>query len=233
MNHWSSPQAQAAADDLADRDSTWADDAQLLERLRAGDEQAYVWLVRTYGGRMLAVAGRMLRSESDAADAVQDALVAAFKAIDRFQGQSQIGTWLQRILINACLMKLRAARNRGETSIDELLPTFDETGHHCRSVSAWRDRPDGLAEQAELRAEVRRCIDRLPDGYREILLLRDIEELDTEATAELLGISTGAVKTRLHRARQALRTLLEPLLVAETDAARPPSPREGDGAMRC
>lgn len=187
-------------------------DSDLVERLQRGDNAAYESLVRAHGGRMLAVATRMLRCESRAQDAVQDAFVAAFKSIDTFQGNSQIGTWLQRILINACLMKLRADKHRGEVPIEELLPTFDETGHHAHSVARWTGSPAEMLQSDELRAQVRERIDCLPQGYREVLMLRDLEELDTEKTAELLGLKPGAVKTRLHRARQALRTLLEPLI---------------------
>ena len=99
--------------------------------------------------------------------------------------------------------------------MDDLLPTFDETGHHSHPVRPWED--DALARltRAETRAHVRACINRLPAPYREVLVLRDIEELDTEQTAKQLGINPGAVKTRLHRARQALRSLLEPLVLAD------------------
>ncbi|MBX7165891.1 MAG: sigma-70 family RNA polymerase sigma factor [Pirellulales bacterium] len=190
------------------------DEAHLLARLRRGDEAAYEWLVRTFSGRMLAVANRMLRCENDAADAVQEAFISAFKAIDSFEGSARIGTWLQRILINACLMKLRSERSRTACPIEELLPSFDDQGHHVHAVQPWTRCPSEPAQQAELRTQVRRSIDQLPEGYREILLLRDIEELDTDQTAKMLQISPGAVKTRLHRARLALRTLLEPMFVA-------------------
>jgi RNA polymerase sigma-70 factor (ECF subfamily) len=96
-----------------------------------------------------------------------------------------------------------------------LLPTFDETGHHSHPVRPWEDDVLARLTRAEIRAYVRACIDRLPAPYREVLVLRDIEEFDTEQTAQQLGINPGAVKTRLHRARQALRTLLEPLVLGD------------------
>ncbi len=194
-------------------DAIPAPDAQLLlERLRAGEESAYEDLVRSYGGRMLAVARRFLPVEEDARDAVQDAFLSAFRSIDRFEGQALLSTWLHRIVVNASLMKLRTRRRRPEQSIEELLPGYLEDGHLERPASPWRT--DGLdgAERSELRALVLDSIHSLPDGHRNVLLLRDIEDLDTEEAAELLGISPGAVKTRLHRARQALRELLEPHL---------------------
>jgi RNA polymerase sigma-70 factor (ECF subfamily) len=183
----------------------------MLPALRAGDPKACEALVRAHGGRMLAVARRFLRSEEDSADAVQDAFLGAFRSLDKFAGHSTLATWLHRILVNACLMRIRARRRRATVALDELLPAFDATGHHARRGEPWVDRPDALLAREETRAHVRQCIDTLPDTYRSILLLRDIEELDTEQTAQLLGISAGSAKTRLHRARQALRTLLEPM----------------------
>ena len=196
-----------------------ADEATLLAWMQAGDEGAFEACVRAYSGQLLAVARRILGHEEDARDAVQDAFLSAFKGIGRFEGLSRIGTWLHRIVVNVCLMRLRARSRSREVRIDDLLPTFDETGHHTHPVRPWED--DALARltRAETRAHVRACIDRLPDPYREVLVLRDIEELDTEQTAQQLGINPGAVKTRLHRARQALRTLLEPLVLGDGSSA--------------
>lgn len=108
------------------------------------------------------------------------------------------------------MMKRRSQRRRPERSIEGLLPEFLEDGHHKTPCRPWRTEASAGMEQEETRAFVRSRIDELPEPYREIIMLRDIEELDTEETANLLGITTAAVKTRLHRARQALRTLLDP-----------------------
>lgn len=186
-----------------------AEDSELVARLKAGDDRAYEELVRTYAGRLLAVARRMLMSEHDSADAVQDAFLSAFRAIGSFQGESKLNTWLQRIVINACLMRKRSSSRRPVGSIEELLPRFDETGHHAHPIRAWSTPLDQL-QRGEIRALVRSAIERLPESHRIVLLLRDIQELDTEETARILGTTCGAVKVRLHRARQALRTLLEP-----------------------
>jgi RNA polymerase sigma-70 factor (ECF subfamily) len=190
-------------------------DADLLRRLRAGDEQAYEVLVRQYSGRMLAVARRFFGCEDDSAEAVQEAFCSAFQAIDRFEGSSALSTWLHRIVVNACLTKLRSRSRQRTIAIDALLPAFDERGHHMRAVAPWSDQPSHRMERAETQNQVRACIDLLPDDYRMVLLLRDIEELNTEQTAEMLGISVPAVKTRLHRARQALRSLLEPMFTSQ------------------
>jgi len=182
----------------------------LITRLRAGEDRAFDELVESAGGRMLAVARRMMGREEDAHDAVQDAFLSAFKALDKFDGRSQLTTWLHRITVNACLMKLRSQRRRPEKSMDELLPQFLEDGHQKTDSRPWKPVDESGIEELEMRELVRAKIAELPEPYRVVLMLRDIEELDTEATAQLLGMSTAAVKTRLHRARQALRTLLDP-----------------------
>ena len=187
------------------------DDAALLEGLRAGDESAYETVVRRYAGRMLAVARRFLTCEADAADAVQDAFMSAFRALGSFREGSALGTWLHRIVVNACLSKLRARRRRPETSLD-LLPAFDESGRHAVPVPPRSPHAEDALAREETRAQVRACIDRLPESYRTVLLLRDIEALDTEEAARALGTTPGAVKVSLHRARQALRRLLEPVM---------------------
>jgi RNA polymerase sigma-70 factor (ECF subfamily) len=184
-------------------------DAALVERLRRGDGVAFDELLRTHSGRLLAVARRLLSNEEDARDAVQDAFLSAFRSLDRFDGQAALGTWLHRIVVNAALTKLRSRRRRPEKSIEDLLPTFLDDGHQARPARDWPE-PSAALQRQETRESVRRHIAELPEDYRVVLLLRDIEELDTDETARLLGLTTGAVKTRLHRARQALRTLLEP-----------------------
>jgi RNA polymerase sigma-70 factor (ECF subfamily) len=189
------------------------DDKALLAGLRAGDEQAFETLVRIYGGRMLAVARRFVRHDQDAQDIVQSAYLNAFRSVGQFEGQCLIGTWLHRIVVNTALMKLRARRRRPEASIDDLLPTFQEDGHHVEQFAEWCAPADELIERAETRAIVHACIERLPDNYREVLILRDIEELSTEESARALSMTPTAVKVRLHRARQALSTLLRKELV--------------------
>ncbi len=196
---------RTAADALPDED-------ELLAGLRAGEDGAYEALVRAYGGRMLAVARRFLRSEDDARDAVQDAFLNAFRSIDRFEGQARLSTWLHRIVVNAALMKLRTRRRKPERSIEELLPGFEADGHLEHPAEPWRKLPEEEVGREEMRRLVLEKIHELPEAHRNVLMLRDIEELDTEAAAEVLGVSVGAVKTRLHRARQALRELLEPHL---------------------
>jgi RNA polymerase sigma-70 factor (ECF subfamily) len=183
-------------------------EAALVERLRAGDNRAFEELVRTYGPAMTSVIRRYLPSESDSNDALQDAFLSAFKAIDRFEGAAGLATWLHRIAVNAALMKLRTRRRKPETSIDDLLPKFLDDGHREVPAHDWAPTPDRIAENEETRHAVRQAIRELPEQFRAVLLLRDIEERSTDETAELLELSVANVKTRLHRARQALAQLL-------------------------
>ncbi len=184
------------------------DEANLLNRLRDGDERAFEELVRTFGGRLLSVARRFVRNDEDAQDIVQSAYLSAFRALDQFEGNCQLSTWLHRIVVNTALMKLRSKRRKPEESIEDLLPAFQEDGHHVEQFSDWNTPADLLMERHETRATVRACIDQLPDNYRAVLLLRDIEERSTQEVADALSMTPTAVKVRLHRARQALSTLL-------------------------
>jgi RNA polymerase sigma-70 factor (ECF subfamily) len=184
------------------------DEASLVARLRAGDEEAFEDLVRTYGSRLLSVARRFVRNDEDAQDIVQSAYLSAFRALEQFEGNCQLSTWLHRIVVNTALMKLRSRKRKPEESIEDLLPTFQEDGHHVEQFSDWSAPADVLLERRQTRVTVRACIERLPDNYRGVLLLRDIEERSTQEVAEALAMTPTAVKVRLHRARQALSTLL-------------------------
>jgi RNA polymerase sigma-70 factor (ECF subfamily) len=191
---------------------------ELLAQLRRGDEAAHETLVRQHGGAMLAVARRLLRNDEDARDAVQEAFLQAFRALPAFRGASRLSTWLHRIVVNTSLMRLRAASHRPETPIDNLLPVFEADGHHAEPVTSYPLGVEEALERAEIRARVRAAVEELPAQYRAAIVLRDFEELSTAETARALGISENAVKTRLHRARQALGTLLRRQLGAALPA---------------
>lgn len=184
-------------------------DEQLVARVRDGDQSACEWVVRRYAPRMLSTARRMLNSEADALDAVQDAFLSAFRTIDSFEGRAQLGSWLYRIVVNAALMKLRRRRRRKERSIEDLLPTYSDNGTLSDHIQSWRLTHDETIETREMRQLVRNCIDELPELYRAVLLLRDIEELSTDEVADALELTPAGVRTRLHRARQALKSLLD------------------------
>jgi len=192
-------------------------ETEWVNALRAGDEGAWDRVVRGYGGRMLAATRRLLGNEEEARDAVQAAFLQAFRGLDRFRGNASMATWLHRIALNEALMRLRSRRCRPETPIDDLLPHFLESGAHAEQVSPWPS-PERALRRDEVRTAVRDAIDRLPSGYRDVLRLRDLEELDTEEIAATLDLTPNAVRIRLHRARQALRTLLAPMMELSSQA---------------
>ena len=141
---------------------------------------------------------------------MQDAFVQAFRKIGEFKGdsrRSERGSTGSRS--NAALMKLRSKKSRPSSSIDDLLPAYKEDGHRILPEDPWQEPGDVVAERAETRSIVREAIDELPDDYRAVVLLRDVEQMDTREAADALGITAALVKTRLHRARQALRGVLE------------------------
>jgi RNA polymerase sigma-70 factor, ECF subfamily len=158
------------------------------------DAAALESLIGQHADRWFAVARQMLGSEHDAADALQEAYVAAVSGIGNFRGESLPSTWVHRIIVNSCLTKLRSRRKTISVEIDECFASLPE-----------RDRL--VAD--ETRNIVHECIARLPRSYRDVLVMRDIEEQNTHDTARMLRMAPGAVKTRLHRARRALRTLIE------------------------
>ena len=187
-------------------------EAALLVRLRSGEDCGFETLVRTYGPRVMAVARRYLRSEADVADCFQDTFLIVFQNIDSFEQRSTLGYWIRGVAINQSLMKLRKQRRRREQSIDHLLPTFEESGNRIASTPHHPPEQSEILDARTVKRIVRDNIDNLPDGYRVVLMLRDIDGYTTKETADLLGIKENAVKTRLHRARSALKALLEPVL---------------------
>jgi RNA polymerase sigma-70 factor (ECF subfamily) len=193
------------------------DEASLAAAVRAGDESAFEMLVRNESGRLLAVTRRILGNDDDAREAVHEAFISAYRARQQFQAGARVSTWLHRIAINAALMKLRSRRRRPEESLDDLLPRFLPNGHHVERFQPWAssvqtstEAADAILARRETAAVVRQAIDQLPESFRTVLILRDIEGLSTDETAAMLQTTPNAVKIRLHRARMALRTLLAP-----------------------
>lgn len=195
-----------------------AEEQALLAGLRAGSDTAFETLVRTTSPRLLAVARRIVGSDEDARDVLQEAYASAFKSIGRFEGNAKLSTWLHRIVVNMALMRLRTRKRKPEESIEPLLPAFKDDGHMVQVTGQWDDGADVALERAEVQAYVRAQIDKLPDTYRTVLLLRDIEEMSTNDVATLLETTDNAVKIRLHRARQALRGLLAERFGSATSA---------------
>lgn len=194
---------------MSDREPS-EDQGELVRRLRAGDEAAYAELIHAHGGRLLVTAERLLSDRGEAQDAVQEAFLAAFRSLESFREDARLGTWLHRILVNAALMRLRGRKRRPELAIDPLLPKYLAGGHQEHIPERWEAAADVAAEREETRELVRKGLTRLPESYRTVLTLRDIEGLSSREAAEALGDTVGAVRVRLHRARQALRNLLAP-----------------------
>ncbi len=169
-------------------------------------------MVRDNIAWMVAVADRLLGDRALAEDAVQEAFVSAFRGLDKFQNKSTLKTWLHRITVNTALMKLRQLKRLAEQPIDEYLPEFDK--NECRVEAPWQAIPstEEIVAKEQQRVQIHTAINQLPDAYRVVLLLRDIEGYNTGEVAQLLGISESNVKVRLHRARSVLKKLIEPLL---------------------
>ena len=198
--------------DTATSSEDLSDEEGLITGLRSGDREATTRFVQANIGWMRAVARRLLKDEGLAEDAVQEALIKALNSIDRFEGRSKLSTWLHRITVNEALMKLRSRKRLEEEPVDPLLPEFDANA--CRIESPWQRLADAdeILDQGRRRDLIRSKIETLPESYRIVLMLRDIEEMTTAEVAEYLGITESNVKVRLHRARSALKKILEPLL---------------------
>jgi len=193
-------------------------DETLVTALKAGDEAAYGELITTHGGRMLAAIRRILPNADDAQDALQEAFLSAFKAVERFEGQSRLSTWLHRIAVNSALMRLRSLKRRREQSVESMQPGFTDGGHFLEPPAPWSDSAEATVQREEMRTIVHEAIAGLPETHRNALLLRDIQGLSNEDVARELGVTVNAAKIRVHRARLALRGVLDPHLRPETSA---------------
>lgn len=181
-------------------------ETDLLQALRSGNQTAYGELVERFSPTVYNLALRMMGDREEAEEVLQETFLSAFKAVDRFEGRSQLGTWLYRIAYNAALMRLRK-RRLPTTSIDA--PLHNEEGDELpRQLVDWATLPDDLVLGGELRGILNAAVTALPETLRSVFVLRDIEGLSTAEAAEVLGITETNVKVRLHRARLALRERL-------------------------
>jgi RNA polymerase sigma-70 factor (ECF subfamily) len=182
------------------------DETDLVERARSGDQQAFATLVTQYERKIYRLALNITRNEEDAEDVLQEAFFKAYEHLDRFEGQSKFYTWLVRIAVNEALMKLRKRKGDRTVSLDEPVETGEETVQ--REIAVWEDNPEQRYSREEMQGILDEAVQTLKPDFRTVFMLRDIEELSTEETAETLGISIPAVKSRLLRARLALREKL-------------------------
>ena len=178
-------------------------EGELVVALKAGDDAAVEYLVRSNFEWMKATADRLLNDIALAEDCTQEALLNALGHIDSFEGRSSLKTWLHRIIVNQCLMKRRTRQRETALRVDALQPKFDEFG--CRIEPDWAavPAPEELLEVEDRRKRVRQAVASLPDDYGVVLALRDLEGLSTREVAEILGLGEANVKVRLHRARLA------------------------------
>jgi len=192
------------------------DDESLVRRLKARDRNALEDLLRLHGAKLYGVALQFMRNENEAREVMQDALVSVWNKIGSFEGKSAFTSWLYRVTANAALMSLRKKKRR-ENDISLDAPVNDEDDIPLPALRL-RDKgpsPDNVALTDELGDQVRAAIDQLPEPYRVVVLLRDVEELPMTEVMEATGLSEPALKSRLHRARLALREALLPYLKGE------------------
>jgi RNA polymerase sigma-70 factor (ECF subfamily) len=184
----------------------------IVERLRAGEAKALEALMERYAARVYRLAYSITRNTGDAEEVVQDVFLNVFRNVRGFQERAALGTWLYRVTANAALNKRRGKRLELETSLDAWLPTFQPDGHRegdrAFLLADWSSTPESELLAQEARTTLEHAMEALPDRYRAVLVLRDVEGLSSEEAAAILGDSVAAVKSCLHRARMALREYL-------------------------
>jgi len=176
------------------------DEAAIVARARLGDAKAFSELLRRYEGKIFRLALHITQNREDAEDVLQEAFLKAYEHLDQFQGQSKFYTWIVRIAVNQALMKLRKRKS------DETIDTGEDTV--AREIAAWDENPEQRYSREELNQILSSAVDDLAPIYRAVFVLRDVDELSTEETAEALNLSVPAVKSRLLRARLQLRDKL-------------------------
>jgi RNA polymerase sigma-70 factor (ECF subfamily) len=189
-----------------------ASESLILERVAAGDEAALDLLMSRYAARAYRLARGITRSDADAEEVVQDVFLSIVRKSATFEGRAALGSWIHRITTNAALNRRRGKRWELETSLEECLPTFLGDGHRegdrAYLLADWSRNPEEELLSGEARDVLARALDRLPDHYRAVLVMRDVEGLSNEETAQVLGETVPSVKSKLHRARMALRERL-------------------------
>lgn len=197
-------------------------EGSLVQRLQAGDAEALEMLMERYSARVYRLAYSITRNAGDAEEVVQDVFLSVFRKVRGFEGRAAVATWLYRVTANAALNKRRGKRLEVENSLDQWLPTYRADGHREGNrpflVVDWSQDPERALLEGETRAELERALDALPQRYRAVLVLRDVEGLSSEETAAVLAESVSAVKSCLHRARMVLRERLTRRLAAERES---------------
>ena len=183
-----------------------SEETALVQLARSGDLKAFSDLIKRYEGKIFRLALHITQNREDAEDVLQEAFLKAYEHLDQFQGNSKFYTWIVRIAVNQALMKLRRRKTDKSVSLDETIDTGEDT--ITREIAAWDEDPEQRFSREELGEILDTAVDSLEPPYRSVFVLRDIEELSTEETAEALNLSVPAVKSRLLRARLQLREKL-------------------------
>jgi RNA polymerase sigma-70 factor (ECF subfamily) len=183
-------------------------DDELVARARGRDMAAFEALVDRHEEKVYRLAMRFVRNETDAREVLQETFLAAWRNLEGFQGKAQFASWLYRVAVNAALMLLRSQKRHPQVAVEDVTP--EALGEAAQDAGPglgldWSKRPDEQFQSDELRRQIQKAVDALPESQRSVFLLRDVDGLSTEETGELLGLSVPTVKTRLHRARLALR----------------------------
>ncbi len=181
------------------------EDQKLVEALQRGEPGAVEALLDRYGSWIYRVARRLLNDPRDVEEVTQDVLLTVVRKIQTFKGEAAFSSWLYRIAVNAAYQRLRAKRARPEVSLEPFLPVFDDEGRYIEPVVDWSSKLNDPAVAGEIRAAIERSLGRLPEEYRVVIQLHDVEELPNEEVAATLGLTVAAVKSRVHRARLFLR----------------------------
>jgi len=195
------------------------DEAGLIARILAGEKELFHELIQPYERMVYLTLFSIVKNETEAEDGVQEAVISAYRHLRSFRGDAKFSTWLTTIAINEGRKRLRKSKGRAEDSIDEQIEDL-ESDYTPATLTDWREIPLEALERKELREALRVAVTDLPDIYRQVFALRDLEEMNIEETAEALGITTGTVKVRLHRARIMLQKRLVPFLKTTAPARR-------------
>jgi RNA polymerase sigma-70 factor, ECF subfamily len=196
-----------------------ANETELIRRIVAGEKELFHELIRPYERMVYLTVLSIVKNEVDAEDAAQEAIINAYRHLDSFRAESKFSTWLTMIAINEGRKRLRKAKGAVEDSLEEMAE--DKEGDYTpAALTDWREIPLEALERKELREALRKAVASLPDIYREVFTLRDLDELNTEETAEALGLTPGVVKVRLHRARILLQKQLVPFLKTTAPARK-------------
>jgi RNA polymerase sigma-70 factor (ECF subfamily) len=205
-------------------------EAALISQVLAGDTEAFHELIRPYERLVYVTIFAILKNETEAEDGAQETMISAFRNLKSFRGEAKFSTWLVTIAMNEARRRLRKAKTAAEDSLEDTGPE-DEGDFTPAVLTDWREIPSQALERKELKEKLQDAVKTLPEKYREVFVLRDIEELNQEETASALGINVTLVKVRLHRARMMLQKLLAPYLKNQSTFVRPDKSLNPEGKL--